>query len=175
MKRAFLRALLARRAAIKQRWRAALQSAPTHTPLANPDLLAYMMDETLDELLVTVWHPKAVPHCNDANTTCVLAKTCNGCGLNPYIGYFLAGEAALVGAIRSIQPSHDLSENQILNAEIELLFAFRVLSHREVNSFCEICRVEHPSAAHGDQPTLPRECPFKTGAAASSPALAWFP
>ena len=167
MKNAFLRALRARRSAIKRRWRATLQNAPTRTPLANPDLLAYMMDETLDELFVTAEHPKSSPPNHDHIAVSVLTEVCSGCGLNPYIGYFLAGEAALVEAIRTIKPTHELTENKILNAEIRLLFAFRVLSHREVNAFCEICRVSHPSV-QGNGPSLPQSCLYKNTAVSRS-------
>lgn len=169
MKRAFLRALVEQRASIKQRWRAVLQAAPTHTPLANPDLLAHMIDETLEELLWEVMYPKAGTNCTDAAITVGLAKRGSGCGLNPYIGYFLAGESALVGTIRTIAPTSTLLENDILCAETELLFAFRVMSHREVNAFCEICRIERPAARSGhERQTLPELCPHKHTANASS-------
>lgn len=169
MKRAFLRALVEQRASIKQRWRAVLQAAPTHTPLANPVLLAYMIDETLEELLWEVMYPKASTHRSEPALTVALARSCSGCGLNPYIGYFLAGEAALVGTIKMMEPTSQLTENDILCAETELLFTFRVMSHREVNAFCEICRIERPAARFGNQPqSLPDLCPHKYTAAASS-------
>lgn len=164
MKRAFLRALLARRAAIKLSWRAALQHAPTHTPLANPDLLAYMIDKTLDELLLTINYPLSSTNGSDSTTMSTLTRTPFGCGLNPYIGYFLAGESALVSVIRTVEPHAHLTENDILGGEIELLFAFRVLSHRDVNAFCEICRIEHPAELQGEPSVLPKNCPFKNGA-----------
>jgi len=162
MKRAFLRAVMARRAAITLRWRATLEQAPLYTPLATPALLAHMMDRTLDELILTIKNPKVSENHSGRHDPLISSKSCSTCGLNPYIGYFLAGEAALVSAIRSIETSATLSENDLLGSEIELLFAFRVIAHREVNDFCEICWIEHPSASFVEHSTLPGLCPFKT-------------
>ncbi len=170
MKRAFLRTLNRRRALIKQRWRAVLEHAPTRTPLANPELLAYMIDDTLDELLSGSLSDSATPPVrhhdggefdpHDAAKALVLSS-CR-CGLNPYIGFFLAGESALVSVIREIEPIGQMSEHDILAAETQLLFALRVIGHRDVNSFCEVCRIEHPAAASPGVASLPENCPFKS-------------
>jgi len=161
MKRAFLRAIMTRRAVIKLRWRATLEQAPLYTPLASPALLAYMMDRTLDELILATTYPKVPENHSSRHDSLITSKSCSTCGLNPYIGYFLAGEDALVSAVRTIEVSPALSENELLGSEIELLFAFRVIAHREVNDFCEICWIEHPAASFEEPSTLPRSCPFK--------------
>ncbi len=167
MKAAFLRTLNRRRALIKQRWRAVLEHAPTRTPLANPQLLAYLIDDTLDELLPgptqgaappSSRHPDSLVELHDAAK--VFLSSCR-CGLNPYIGFFLAGEAALVSVIREIEPTEQLTEHEILAAETKLLFALRVIGHRDVNAFCEVCRVEHPAAMSPGISSLPLNCPFK--------------
>lgn len=163
MKRAFLTALQASRETIKELWRANLRKVPLHTPLANPDLLAFMMDESLDEVLPSPSRIESSrPQRADWSATSELAKQGQCCGLNPYIAYFLAGEAALVAVIRGIEPGPRLSENDILTSETELLFSFRVASHREINAFCEICQISSPSAGSTDHYTrLPDACPFK--------------
>ena len=161
MKRAFLTVLLTKKDFIKQRWRDILEQAPLHSPLGNPDLFAYMMDHTLDDLIRPTKGPKYAREDGDENVSTMLQKPCKTCGLNPYIGYFLAGEAALVSAIRTIEPGILLSENDILASEIKLLFAFRLLSHREVNHFCEICWIQNPAASSAVASTLPTICPFK--------------
>lgn len=133
------------------------------------------MDETLEELLWSILYPKSTAVRNDHVTTPELTITSSSCGLNPYIGYFLAGEAALVGVIKMIEPTPELSENDILCAETELLFAFRGLGHREVNAFCEICQIEKPSATHGSGCTLPEACPYKNKAFLKSSHFATSP
>lgn len=165
MKQSFLKSVMARRSTIKQRWLGYLRQAPARTPLANPELLAYMMNETLTELFAMKSATSAPNLEIDRTTTTVLARTACRCGLNPYIGYFLAGEAALVSVIREMKPSSCLTENDILRCETELLFSLRVLGHQEVDAFCIICRIEHPSS---DSPcnsaSLPSDCPFKESA-----------
>src|SRR4051794_18022051 len=161
MKRAFLRALLDQRTSIMQRWRATLEQAPLHTPLAKPELLAYLMDQTLDELILTADDSTSRDLGSGDLVTRMSPAHCSTCALNPYIGFFLAGESALVSAVRSIEADPTLSENDLLSCETELLFAFRVMSHREVNEFCEICWITHPAASSKERTTLPRDCPFK--------------
>ncbi|MGA3008253.1 MAG: hypothetical protein ABSE59_10220 [Opitutaceae bacterium] len=141
MKRAFVDALEIRRSVIKHQWEAALRRVPVPTPLANPDTLIFMMDATLNKLFALArsrsihqWiskHPL---------TGYGVGRNCR-CGLNPFVAYFLAGESALVSISRAIRPHHGLTENDILISEAELLFALRVLGHREINAFCEVCRV----------------------------------
>jgi len=168
MKRAFLRVLLGQRASIKQRWRAVLQAAPIHTPLANPDVLAHLIDDTLEELFWGVLYQRAGSVGNEEGDTKYLVEMGSRCGLNPYVGYFLAGEAALVGEIKTLKPTAQLSENEILLAESELLRAFRMMSHREVNAFCEICRIERPAERCGQDHALPDVCPHKRTDAAKN-------
>ena len=161
MKCALLSALLARKATIKEQWRSTLQSCPAHSPLAHPDLLGYLIDETIDELTLALWQerPETTSSANSGLGTGSAFSI--SCAYNPYVGYFLAGESALVSAIRTIAPTAELSENEILAEEIELLSAFRALSRREVVSFCRICQIEHPASMGKGHSVLPKSCPFK--------------
>ena len=84
---------------------AALQNAPSRSPLANPDLLAYLIDETLGDLLASILYPPVDATSTDDVPHAELAKVTPGCGSNPYTGYFLASAAALVATTRPIEPT----------------------------------------------------------------------
>lgn len=148
MKRAFLNALRRRRALIKQRWRNLLEQTPVRTALGNPELLAYLIDDTLNELLAseTYLSEDVSNHEHFAEPAHKPAGNCR-CGANPYIGFFLTGEAALVSVIRELLETKELNEHGILTAETEMLFALRVRAHRDVDGFCEICQIGQSNAA----------------------------
>ncbi|HEU5080038.1 MAG TPA: hypothetical protein VFT72_12565 [Opitutaceae bacterium] len=145
MKRAFLHALKRRRALITQRWRNLLEQLPTRSALGKPELLAYMIDDTLDELFEPeAYQSEDFQGCIQPATTTHKPPTHCRCGVNPYIAFFLAGEAAIVSVVRELVETRQLSEHGILFAESELLFFLRVLAHRDINGFCEVCRLQHP-------------------------------
>lgn len=162
MKSAFLHELMGRRSEIAQRWRAALQDIPVHTALGNPDTLAFMIEPTLTELFRTAferpspsWMPQSPPKVR-------LVESASRCALNPMIGYYLAGEAAVAFTVHGIMPRDDLSESDILISEGKLLALLRHLGRAEVTSFCEICLIETPSkATTRADATVPATCPFK--------------
>ena len=162
MKRAFLDALATQREVILQLWRDTLHQAPVNTALANPDILMFKMDDTLNELFsmgrsrsLPAWlaeHPPSTP---------LIDKACC-CGLNPLLAYFLAGESAMTATVRRLKAGPDLSETEILKCLGQLVFALHVLGHREINSFCEICLIESPStAARRAGANVPALCPYK--------------
>jgi hypothetical protein len=164
MKSAFLQDVMKQRAEIARHWRHVLRETPVHTALANPDTLAFMIEPTLTGLFQRAlqnpgpsWKPQAPPAVK-------LVDAVSRCALNPMIGYYLAGEAAITRVARRMNPHGDLTESDILAAESELLALLREIGRSEVTSFCEICLIETPvSASAKASHTMPATCPFKAG------------
>lgn len=148
MKKAYLEALESHRAEIKRKWELLLRAAPATTPLGNPDTLVYLMDESLVQLFSLFrsrsahsWlsrHPPA---------TRLIGMNCH-CRLNPLINYFIAGQAAVAFAAQSVPRSkHNLDDVTATACVDELLVTFRMLAHREIHAFCEVCQ-HSPANAH---------------------------
>jgi hypothetical protein len=93
MQETFIRALQGRRAQIRARWETFLRIEKVNTPLANPDTLVYLFDQTLNE----VFHALAEPHPGRP------APPPPARDKNPLYAYFLAGEQAMLEALILIQ------------------------------------------------------------------------
>jgi hypothetical protein len=159
MKRAFIAALEGRRATVRHFWEASLRRVPVSTPLANPDALVFMMDETMDALFAAA-RSRSLRHWLVADPVAHIQSSASfRCGFNPLAAYFLAGESALVSTCGLIKAEPPLTENGLLNSQRELLFVFRVLAHRELNAFCDVCVVARSKDAPGAEtkgPWCPR-------------------
>jgi hypothetical protein len=148
MKQGYLEALDGHRAEIKRKWEIFLRAAPATTPLGNPDTLVFLMDQSLQQLF-SLFRSKSA-HCwlsRRQPAPRVAGATCH-CRLNPLINYFIAGQAAVAFVAQTVPRSqHHLDDLTANSCVDELLLTFRFLSHREVRSFCEICRYS-PANAH---------------------------
>lgn len=172
MKAAFLHQLVLRRDETVRRWLHTLKEAPVYSALGNPETLRYMIGPTLDRLFMAVrehvadgWSPEAPP------AKVRLMEAASRCALNPMIGYYLAGEAALVSVVKEIAPCADFSETDLLVSESQLLTLLREMGRAEITGFCEICRVREPVKAMAGHTCsgLPETCPFKAAHAERQP------
>lgn len=162
MNLAFLHELMPQQPEIARRWRTGLKDMPSYTALGNPDTMMFLIAPTLQRLFALAqerpeasWSPQAAPMLQ-------LVEAVSRCALNPMIGFYLAGEAALGFVVRSIPTGYGLSESDVLLYEGELLALLRGLGRDEVTSFCEICLIEAPSSvASRPRATIPTTCPFK--------------
>jgi hypothetical protein len=80
---------------LKAEWRRLLWMEPVSTPLANPDTLVYLMDETLTQL-ESILRTQHTPRWLKLRKTHLepLRSYCP-CGLNPLLAYFSTGVEAL--------------------------------------------------------------------------------
>lgn len=162
MNRAFLQELSVRRAEVARRWKAHLKDARVYTALGNPDTLAFMIEPTLTQLFRNAleratpsWAPQSPPRVR-------LVDSVSRCALNPMIGYYLAGEAAITAVIHEIPPNGLLTGSEILVSMEELLAFLRSLGKADVTGFCEICLIETPTSATTEKGGMvPLTCPFK--------------
>jgi hypothetical protein len=126
-------ALDSRRSEIKERWAALLRGEPVNTPLANPDTLVYLIDDTLDAVFVAIRDP--------ANRRKRNRPPVCACGRNPFIAYFIAGKQALFEALvlaqaqlPALNPAERDHDADVLNEVI------RTVIGEEIDSFGEVCQ-----------------------------------
>ncbi|MEO6995714.1 MAG: hypothetical protein ABI273_19065 [Lacunisphaera sp.] len=141
METAVIRALEVQRPAIRLQWESLLRLEPVSSPLAQPDLLVRLLDQTLDEIFVLLraWssrrHPTRTP-----------APGCP-CGRNPLLAYYTAGQQALREALVMIQagtPALMVADRD--DAFICLDQVFQHIARREIEAFCALCqfRIDPP-------------------------------
>ncbi len=158
VKKAYLEALESHRAEIKRKWEVLLRAAPPTTPLGNPDALVYLMDESLAQLFSLFRSRSARTWLSHHPPATRLLDTNSHCRLNPLINYFIAGQAALAFAAQSVPRSrHHLDDVAATACVDELLVTFRLLAHREIHAFCEVCQF---SPAHPQPPDTKPVCPL---------------
>jgi hypothetical protein len=129
--------LQAHRAGLKAEWRRRLRIEPASSPLANPDMLVYLMDETLTQLESLVrarptprWLRLRKTHLEPLRALCP-------CGLNPLLAYFSAGAEALETVL-----SVDLTKE----GKFMLCQGWHFLAQGEIAALCEgCCRVCAPT------------------------------
>lgn len=132
MHETLLRALQERRPQICARWEALLRLEPLHTPLAHPDMLVFLFDQTLDEVLTA--RPKAPGKPVRSRPRCE-------CDCNPMRVYFPALEQALLEALVLAQCELPMfSAGERVAAVAELCTTLRRIARRELGVFDEICR-----------------------------------
>jgi hypothetical protein len=115
---------------IKQRWEALLRAEPVASPLASPDTLVFLMDETLDQLTAALrtrslraWlrHNQAV--------IAPLQGQC-ACGINPLLAYYTTGRLAL----------SEVAGEQLGPAFTEILLFYHSLAQKDIEALCGVCR-----------------------------------
>jgi hypothetical protein len=144
---AVLQALATQRGAIRANWEALLRLERPSSPLANPDLLVHLLDQSLDEIFrdLLLWsrraHPRAyVPHCP--------------CGMNPWLAYLGAGRQALRQALIEVQAASPAQTHEARDDALACLE--QVMDHiarREIESFCSVCQSRPKTAAAPAQPS----------------------
>jgi hypothetical protein len=121
--------LEALRPAIKREWDHLLRTEPALSPLANPDTLVFLMDETLDQLLQGVrTRPARTTPREAALLLTPLQRRCT-CGLNPLLTYYATGELAL----RAVTAA-PLGENFE-----PVLLVLHGIARREIDALCGVC------------------------------------
>jgi hypothetical protein len=131
--------LHAQRTILKAEWRRRLRIEPVSTPLANPDTLVYLMDETLAQLEALVRGRPAPRWLRLRRTHLEPLRSLCPCGLNPLLAYFSTG----VEALDTI-----LSTDGYLTGEeiFTLCQAWHFLAQSEIEALCEgCCRVCAPA------------------------------
>ncbi len=132
MQESLLRRMRAQRTQIRSRWEALLRVEKLKTPLANPDTLVYLFDQTLDEIFAALRHPPspipAIP----------LAR---GCEKNPLVTYFAAGEQALLEALVHAQAEVKGLTPEHRDADFaELKQVMHTLAQKEISTLDEVCQ-----------------------------------
>ncbi len=132
MKPDFENALRARRTQIRARWLENLLVEPVNTPLANPHMLAFLIDHTLDTVFATLRRA--------SNMRPVDAPAC-ACGRNPFLSYFRAGTQALLEALVLIQAeTQTLIPDERDAALRELSMTINRIAQQEIESFGSLCK-----------------------------------
>jgi hypothetical protein len=131
--------LHAQRTPLKAEWRCRLRIEPVSTPLANPDTLVYLMDETLTQLEALVRDRPASRWLRLRKTHLEPLRSLCPCGLNPLLAYFVTGVEAL-DAILS-------TDGYLTGEEIfTLCQGWHFLAQSEIEALCEgCCRVCAPA------------------------------
>jgi hypothetical protein len=129
------------RPAIKREWEKLLRTEPALSPMANPDTLVYLMDETLKQLCdgLRTRSAKGGPG-RAATAAAPLQRRCP-CGLNPLLNYYATGELAVHAAAATRLAGADLEET--------LLF-FHAIAQREIDTLCSVCQHKHGAAARSE-------------------------
>lgn len=133
--------LEALRPAVKKRWEALLRLEPTLTPLANPDTLVFMMDETLAQLS-SVINARSFKRWMTSHPALLapMQSRCH-CSINPLLTYYTTGELALRAAAGAVLRD-DLEE---------VLLYFHSLGQREIEALCGVCTHKDTDACLNSQ------------------------
>jgi len=135
-----MRRLRARRPSIRREWEALLRAEPVATPLGNPDVLAHLINRTLNVVFGSLGSAALRHRCAQPSSYAAIRALCV-CGRNPLLAYFLAGERALQEALFAAwAEARDLPPEARDRAVSELHVVLHDIARREVESFCSLCR-----------------------------------
>ncbi len=145
MEAAFIHSLRAQRARIRTRWEAFLRIEKVNTPLANPDALVFLFNQTLDEVFATLDHPPT-----RHSSPPVEAPS----GKNPLIAYFRACEQALLEALILAQAEARHLDPRQRDADVaELKHVVQTIARREIATLDGVFHQYRPTpAAKAGQP-----------------------
>lgn len=139
MQESLLRTLRANRAIIRSRWEALLRIEKVNTPLANPDALVYLFDQTLDEVFKELRKHRVPKHVEDG--------PCH-CGQNPLVKYFVAGEQALLESLVLAQVELPALNPVQRDADFaQLKEVIHTIACREISALDQVC--QHPPVDAG--------------------------
>lgn len=131
MEETLLSALQQRRNEIRTRWDALMRLERADTALANPDTLAFLFDQTLDEVPAKLPGKPVAP---------IRRRPTCQCGCNPMRVYFPALEQALLETLILVQTEMpELAPRARLDSVTELCTTLRRIARREIAVFDEIC------------------------------------
>lgn len=130
-----VQALQAQQSAIRRRWETLLRAEPARSALADPDILVRLFEVTLGELFTRLQARPAPRSAPDGAVYSRIRAGC-GCGRNPLVTYFLAGEQALLETLAAL----DGTGAGAGTAAVELHFVLRQIARQEVESFCSLCQ-----------------------------------
>lgn len=139
MDEVLLRALLTRRPAIRRQWESLLRLEKPSSGLAHPDTLVRLIDWTLDEAFQTLSRPGAARAPARPPSYEQVRRAC-GCGRNPLIEYYLAGERALLEALVLAQAEVPGATTHRATTAAEVHVTLRRIARREVALFCSVCQ-----------------------------------
>ena len=140
MEGSLVRQLQASRAEIRSRWNDLLHVERALSPLAHPDTLVYLLDETLEKIFAGL--SSAGGEKNPAPLASPPAWPRCDCGRNPYLRFYVAGEHALLEALVLIQAeSHVRDANARDLAVLELYGVVRHFARNDVELFCSLCQL----------------------------------
>lgn len=155
MDRPTLQALKVRRTDIKARWTRLLHLERANTALANPDTLAFLIDETL-RVVFAALESDNLPERD--------TPPCCSCGRNPYLGYFAAGKQALLEVLIEVQREHPRLTSAQRDADLKsVVNALCVVIGDYADSFATLCLHRTSACAEGAS---------VTAATANQPAFA---
>ncbi len=134
MQAEFIRTLQAGRKQICARWEAFLRIERVNSPLANPDTLVYLFDQTLDEVFERLGD--SVPRRSFARLNQVSDK-------NPFVAYYRAGEQALLEALIHTQAKSSTLDSSSRDTDLaKLKLVLGTIARREILAWEGICRRE---------------------------------
>jgi hypothetical protein len=140
MEDSMILALTRRRGEIHRRWDALLHLERAATPLADPDLLARLINWTLDKVFDKLRGLRARRRGKRPPNFAELGARCH-CGQNPFLLYFLAGEQALLeGLVLSQNEDPLLKPAHRDTAVAELYLVINEIAATEIESLCSLCR-----------------------------------
>lgn len=133
------------RSKIKRRWESLLRAQPVASPLASPDTLVFLMDQTLDQLC-SAGHCRSVKAWLRRNPALLapLRNQC-ACGINPLLAYYATGLLALREVARA-----DLSD-----AYDEVALFYHGIAQKDIEALCGLCR--NKNEEHCSQPQIALE------------------
>lgn len=139
MTQGFADELRAQRNVIKGVWERRLRAESVTSPMANPDTLVMMMDQTFDELLDTLVDTgteghRPRPRGKRDGSGCL-------CGMNPLLAYFRTFALALCGVIQTGGRRFAEIDGATLALCLdETLLNLRDIAQRDIAAFCSVCQ-----------------------------------
>jgi hypothetical protein len=124
---------------IKKRWDTLLRTQPVASPLASPDTLVFLMNQTLSQLSAA-GRNRSLKSWLRRNPTLLapLRSQCD-CGTNPLLAYYSTGLLAL----------REVAQPVLGAAYEEVSVYYHGLAQRDIEALCGLCR--HNSTDHCPQ------------------------
>ncbi|HTL67835.1 MAG TPA: hypothetical protein VL200_09260 [Lacunisphaera sp.] len=142
MQQAIVETLQERRSQIRARWETFLRIEKVNSPLANPDTLVYLFDQTLDEVFHSLQEPVPPKH---------PAPAAQAGQDNPLCAYFIAGEQALLEALILAQASQRELDPKERDAEVaQLRHIMHKIARRDIGSLEGVFRSRRHAGTNGD-------------------------
>lgn len=121
------------RLCLKAEWERRLRAEPAITAMAHPDILVYMMDETLDQLGALLRAKSAERWGAVQHSHLMQLRALCPCGLNPLLTYFVTGGDAMQAVL--LEVAAELPEVE----KHALCSAWHFMAQNEIESLCAPC------------------------------------